>query len=126
MVDKVVDASAIAAILFDELDSEVVSAVLAGAKLFAPPLLWFELTSVCLKKCRARPDERAGLYAAFARRSRLGVTETAVDPGEVVRLAVATGLSGYDASYLWLARQRGLELVTLDQKLARVAAEEPT
>jgi predicted nucleic acid-binding protein len=41
---------------------------------------------------------------------------------EVLPMAVATGLTPYDASYLWLARQRGLPLVTLDAQLARAAA----
>lgn len=39
----------------------------------------------------------------------------------VLTLAVATGLTPYDASYLWLARRLGLPLVTLDQTLARAA-----
>jgi predicted nucleic acid-binding protein len=39
--------------------------------------------------------------------------------GEVVDLASATGLTAYDASYLWLARHLGAPLVTLDSRLAR-------
>jgi predicted nucleic acid-binding protein len=35
-----------------------------------------------------------------------------------VDLAEATGLTAYDASYLWLARTLNAELVTLDRKLA--------
>ena len=32
-----------------------------------------------------------------------------------------TGLTTYDASYLWLARDLGVELVTLDRQLAEAA-----
>ncbi len=39
---------------------------------------------------------------------------------DVVSLAVRTGLTAYDASYLWLAMSRDAELVTLDRQLARV------
>ena len=39
--------------------------------------------------------------------------------GVAVALALATGLTAYDASYLWLTRKLGAELVTLDQQLAR-------
>ncbi len=42
--------------------------------------------------------------------------------GEVVSLALATGLTAYDASYLWLARLLGAELVTLDRRLAAAAS----
>ena len=40
-----------------------------------------------------------------------------MDHAEVVALALETGLTAYDASYLWLARRLGLELVTLDKAL---------
>ena len=46
--------------------------------------------------------------------------ELAVDHDAVLALAVTTGLTVYDASYLWLARTLDAELVTLDQKLAKV------
>jgi predicted nucleic acid-binding protein len=41
-----------------------------------------------------------------------------VDHPRILDLAEATGLTAYDASYLWLARALGAELVTLDRKLA--------
>ena len=45
------------------------------------------------------------------------------EPGaeEVVQLAGETGLSTYDASYLWLSRHLRGELVTLDQALREAA-----
>jgi len=36
-------------------------------------------------------------------------------------LALETGLTVYDASYLWLARRLGAELVTLDKALDAAA-----
>ena len=59
--------------------------------------------------------------AALRLRDRLGVEEIAVDHDAVVELAIATGLTAYDASYLWLAHQLGAELITLDRQLARAA-----
>lgn len=41
-----------------------------------------------------------------------------MDHAAVLDLAEATGLTAYDASYLWLARSLDGELVTLDRKLA--------
>ena len=40
-----------------------------------------------------------------------------VNQGEVVRLGLSTGLTAYDAAYLWLARALAMPLVTLDKKL---------
>jgi hypothetical protein len=39
----------------------------------------------------------------------------------VLTLAAATGLTAYDASYLWLARRLGAKRVTLDRQLAAAA-----
>ena len=119
MTDKVVDAVAIVALLFNELARETVVARLRGASLRAPSLLEFEVASACLKKIRATPNERQALLAAFALLPELSITLETIDLGEAISLAERTKLSLYDASYLWLARALRAELVTLDDKLAR-------
>jgi predicted nucleic acid-binding protein len=118
---KVVDASALAALLFGEPEAEAVAARLDGARLVAPGLLAFELAKVCVVKRRRHPERGEAIQAGFNLRGRLGVTEIAVDHDAVVELALATGLTAYDASYLWLARQLGVELVTLDKALDKAA-----
>ena len=87
----------------------------------APALLGFELANVCLIKTRRHPEQEPALAAAFALRHRLGVEEMAVDHDDALDLAARTGLTAYDASYLWLARQLGADLVTLDRQLERAA-----
>lgn len=118
---KVVDASALAALLFGEPEGEVIAGRLDGARLIAPNLLAFELANVCLVKCRRHPDQREALLAGLKLSVRLGVEEIAVNHDAVVELALETGLTAYDASYLWLARQFGADLVTLDKALDRAA-----
>jgi predicted nucleic acid-binding protein len=118
---KVVDASALAALLFGEPEAERVAKRLEGARLVAPGLLGFELANVCLTKARRHPELREALTAAFRLRGRLRVEEVAVDHDVALEMAAATGLTAYDASYLWLAGELGAELVTLDGELARAA-----
>lgn len=122
MVIKVVDASAVAALLFGEPEGEFVAQQLSDARLVAPALLSFELANICLVKSRRHPDQRQGLAVAFRLRDRLGVEEVTVDHDGVLELAAATGLTAYDASYLWLARRLRAELVTLDRQLAEADA----
>jgi predicted nucleic acid-binding protein len=62
--------------------------------------------------------------AALDAALHLRVTRKPVATGAAFRLARATGLTAYDASYLWIAAAYDAELVTLDRKLAR-AAERP-
>jgi predicted nucleic acid-binding protein len=121
MAIKVVDASALAALLFGEPEAEAIADQLGDARLVAPGLLAFELANVCLVKARRHPDQQPALIAAFRLGGRLGVEEIAVDHDRALELAATTGLTAYDASYLWLSRQLGAELVTLDQPLARAA-----
>ena len=121
MTDKVVDASAVVALLFDELTKDSVIVRLRGASLHAPILLVFEVANACLKKIRSSPSEREALLDAFFLFNTLSIALEPVDLREVIALAERTGLSVYDASYLALALTLGSELVTLDVKLARAA-----
>jgi predicted nucleic acid-binding protein len=123
VTDKVVDASAIVALLFDELTRDEVVARLRGFSLRAPSLLGFEVASACLKKMRAAPGERDALLRAFSLFDRLSIAPEAIDLAAAIISAERTRLSIYDASYLWLADILGAELVTLDNRLARADEE---
>ena len=117
MSAKVVDASALAALLFGEPEGALIAERLQGAGLIAPALLPFEIAAVCLKKMRWQPDRRDALMVAFGMLHRMEVGIVEVDHGEVLGLAERSGLTAYEASYLWLARRTSYELVTLDRRL---------
>ena len=115
---KVVDASALAAVLFAEPEGEAMARRLRGGNLVAPSLLGYEISNVCLTKLRANPAQRAAFLAAFAHWSDMGIELVAVDHDAVLAVAEQFALTTYDASYLWLSRRLGAELVTLDRRLA--------
>jgi predicted nucleic acid-binding protein len=116
----VVDASAMGALLFGEPRAEEVVKVLKGARLAAPSLLKFEMASVCLKKIVAHPELEVRLISVFDLFARLAIDTVQVDHRATVTLAMDTGLTTYDASYLWLARELKGELITLDEKLLKM------
>jgi predicted nucleic acid-binding protein len=122
MAVKVVDASALAAILFGEPDADAVTDRLRDARLSAPILIEFELANVCLLKCKRHPEQKQALVQAFRLRDGFDIDHVEVDCDGALRLASETGLTAYDASYLWLARTLGAELVTLDRQLIRAFA----
>ncbi len=113
----VVDASAIVAMLFNEPTRDEVAARLRGHALHAPDLLPFEVANACLKKIRARPSEQKDLLESFSTFQDLPIFLDQIDAHATIVLAFKHKLSLYDASYLWLAQQHGVELVTLDEKL---------
>ncbi len=121
----VVDASAIGAIMFGEPEGPTLAVHLDGQTLLAPSLLDFELTNIALKKARKRPETLPQILVSLHAALALQVSRVAVPGMDVFALAAETGLTAYDASYLWLARTRDAELVTLDAALARLAFEEP-
>ena len=63
---------------------------------------------------------RQGVWATAL---ALRVDRVPVSGPEVFALAAGTGLTAYDASYLWLARSRDAELATLDAALLRLTRE---
>ena len=121
----VVDASALAALVFDEPGAEMVAGRLDGCRVYAPPLLKYELANVAWKKARRHP-ELAGRVARALRvvlERESWISWMDVDHADALLIAHATGLTAYDASYLWLAGYLGADLVTLDGRVA--AALEP-
>jgi predicted nucleic acid-binding protein len=117
----VVDASAIAAIMFGEPESATLVAHLADETLLAPTLIDYELTNLTLKKARRQPEMVSHLVLALRQALSLPISRIQVPGTDVFVLATTTGLTAYDASYLWIARSRDIELVTLDRRLGRAA-----
>jgi len=122
MSAKVIDTSALAALVFNEPEQQQVKEQIRGASLVAPTLISYELASVCLKKLRRYPGQRDALVASLALAERMNIRQFKVDTVETTVLADEAGITVYDAAYLWLALVHGAPLVTLDQKLGRVAA----
>lgn len=116
----VVDASAIAAVIYDEPDGATVRSHLRDDTLLAPQLIDYELVNVGLVKIRRGLGSEVLIRAMLSKLRFLQIKREAVSTDEVIALALRTGLSGYAASYLWLAITQDLELVTLDRRLAGI------
>ncbi len=116
----VVDASVLATIVFLEPAAAAARDRLKRHQLVAPRLLVYELMNAAVKKLRKHPGQKAlirgGLSKALG--EEFDISWSDVDPVEVLKLATETGLTAYDASYLWLARYLHAELVTFDAALA--------
>lgn len=116
----VVDCSVVVAALFEETDAASATDHLARHALHAPALLPFEFANVARSKSRAgAPPEMA--QAALAGLQDLRIELHAVPPLDLHRLSLESGLSAYDAAYLWLAAQLKAPLLTLDHRLLQAA-----
>jgi predicted nucleic acid-binding protein len=119
----VVDASAMAAVVFKEAEGQAVVDRLRGAILVAPRLMAYELTNAARRKILQHPDQEAFITRALERAlaDDVAITWSDVEFEEVLTLAVQTKLTAYDASYLWLAQHMKAKLVTLDRELGEAA-----
>ena len=119
---RVVDASAIGALLFSEPQAEFIVQSIDTMDLIAPTLLWYELSNVCLKKLAAYPSQANLIRQGLSFLVDLQIKALTVDHAAVVDLAAPWKLTAYDASYLWLALNQQCPLLTLDKALLKVAA----
>src|SRR5262245_36145477 len=116
----VLDASALVAMTFREPGNLGLEAQVADTSVHAPYLLKLEMANVALIKARRQPDAATEILTALhlALDESTGIVWHDVDGTDVALMAQSTGLSAYDASYLWLAGTLDADLVTLDRKLA--------
>ena len=121
---KVVDASALGALIFAESEAEGVARELSDSRLVAPSLIQYELASICLKKIRSYPSKANQLIMAFEMADRLSIETFPVNHVEVIEIAKRTHLTTYDSCYLWLAHKTNAKLVTLDKRLKKAMVKD--
>ena len=123
MPARVVDASILGAIFFQEPREEEALSLISGHELYAPTLLPYELTSVARKKTLQYPEHGASLAQALTMALSTDIRWIEVDYPGVLQLALEKRITTYDASYLYLARSLRVPLVTFDEEI-RAAAED--
>jgi predicted nucleic acid-binding protein len=122
----VVDASALAALLFGEPEGPKVAERLGDSSLIAPSLFSYELANICWKKLRRYPEKRATLLEAYSLLGRMEIEEVEVSIPETFLLADRENLTVYDASYLWLSRKLGMDAAALaSPQQARSSDDKP-
>ena len=114
----VVDASAIAAVVFDEPEGAPVIATIGDA-LIAPGLLRYELASVCATKLQREPGSAQLILSRYRLLAKLDIEFAEPDWDALPLLARQWAISAYDAAYLQLALAYKAPLVTLDARLAK-------
>lgn len=112
-----VDASAVAAVLFDEPEAAPVMASV-GQPLLAPGLLRYEIASICSVKLQREPRLAKSTLRRYRLFTGLAIEFDEPDWDTLPVLAHQWQLSAYDAAYLQLALKHRAPLVTLDARLA--------
>ena len=124
----VVDASVVIKWFVPEIHSDRARRLLAASHQYlTPDLLFPELGNAIWKKVR-----RGELTAEQGRRLAVDIASIAVETVstrglmiDAQALAIATGLTVYDAMYLTLAVRLKTELITADDRLSRTVTAHP-
>jgi predicted nucleic acid-binding protein len=98
MPEAVVDSSVIVAIVTGEPRGAEASGLIDGFTLLAPDLLVYEVANVAWQKLRRTPELLAAFEAAFREFERLDITLVRMEPRALTRVALNSGLTGYDAA----------------------------
>ena len=117
----VIDTSALLAVLLEEPERGALIEVTAGAVLFAPASLPWEVGNALVAAVRRRRLTAAEAQLAWDSYESIPLRLVEVDIGKAVAVAIELGLYACDAYMLGLARARGLPLLTLDAKLSAAA-----
>jgi predicted nucleic acid-binding protein len=116
-VEVVIDTAAILAVVLDEPEREALVAATAGAVLFSPASLPWEVGNALVACVRRRRLTSAEAEAGWAAYQKIAVRLVEVDIGRAIALANQRGVYAYDGYMLEVARSRGLPLLTLDARL---------
>lgn len=128
MTRRVVDASVVVKLFFDEEHSKAAEKhVKQAGELLAPDLIWAEAANVVWKRVRRHditPEEATGITQQLLALP-IHVCPSADLVADALELAVRFDRSVYDGLYLALAVRRDCPLLTADQRLFNALSETP-
>lgn len=126
MIEAVLDASVVLKWFHSEGEENVEAArrlrerFEAGElRALAPSLLWLEVLNVAARRWRWTQDQLEQLATSLP---ELGFELLEPELPDVARWS-ANGLTAYDAAYVAVAEHTGVELITDDSEIVRVAPE---
>lgn len=120
----VVDASVVAALLFNEPDADRIAERLTDATLVAPSTIRLDLDQLCLDRICKNHTTAENYLTALTLFDDMALTLIEQDHVDVVRYAFEHGVAINHAHYLCLRSSLATELVTLDNSLNTIMANE--
>ena len=128
MTGFVVDASVAAKWCFPEPDSEQASLLLdRDIMLYAPDLIYAEVGNVAWKHCQRKQcsPQQAQQALELLGQAHIAITPVTDLMAATLQIASTYGRSFYDATYLALAVELDVPLITADEKFVNTMAGTP-
>lgn len=122
-MEVVSDTNIFLAVVLDEPEKDHLIRITSGVDVSAPEILPYEIgnaLSAMLKRGQISGKEA---LAAQQAANEIPVRLLAIDIGEALKLAMAFNIYAYDAYFLQCALALSSPLITLDNRMKKVAAE---
>ena len=119
----VADTNILLAVALDEPEKPQLIRATQGAELLSPSVLPFEIGSALSALVKKKSINAAQAMAAWDVIGKIQVGLLEVEIRVALALAVRNGIYAYDGYFLQCAIQSGCPLLTLDQRMRRVARE---
>ncbi len=117
------DTNIFLAVALDEPEKPRILQLTAGVTLIAPQILPYEIGNALSAMCKRHQLVREEATEVQQIVTQIPVRLVSVNIYNALELALNFGIYAYDAYFLECARSQALPLITLDQKMKRVAGK---
>jgi len=122
LVNILIDASAIMAIILNEPNREKVVNLTRNTVLLVPEVSSFEVGNALINLCRRDKITKEELLEAYRNYTLIPLRTIKIDIEKALEIACKYGIYAYDAYYLEIAYRLKLSLVTFDESMKKVGA----
>lgn len=120
-MELVVDTSAVIAVLANEPEREAILAITAGADVYAPASMHWEIGNAFVAMMRRRRMDLGQARLALRRYEQMPIRSVDIDVTQSIELAHQFSIYAYDAYVVACALNLRLPLITLDNRMIEVA-----
>jgi predicted nucleic acid-binding protein len=123
MVRRLVDASAIIAVIGEEPDGSKVIEITKGSIIVFPYVVQIEILNALTRMMRKKTITKEGMLKALHSFQQLPIEFMNIDSDRVIEIAWNYKIYAYEACYLEVAQRLNLSLITFDAGMARVGKD---
>jgi len=123
LMNVLLDASAIMAIILDEPNRDEVVKLTKGAMILAPEVISFEIGNALVNLHRKNKIDAEELLGAYENFALIPLRIVKIDVAEALKISCRYNIYAYDAYYLEIARRLNLPLITFDVSMKKVGRD---
>ena len=123
LMNVLLDASAILAIILNEPNRDIAVKLTKGAMILAPEVISFEIGNALVNLYRKKKIAADELLEAYKNFTFISLRIIKTDIAEALKIACRYNIYAYDAYYLEIARRLNLPLITFDGPMKKVGLD---